>query len=177
MVGVHYTVVAPTAAENSEPDVVEFFSYACPHCYHLESSVTQWHKKKAGTISFERVPAQWNPFFKKMGQLYYTLEVLGLSETHGHQVFDVIHKQKRSLHTDGQIKAFVMSLGVTEEVFQAAYHSDVVKNKMHKADGLFKQYKISGVPGFVIKGRYFTDMKLAGSESSLYEIIDYLLGI
>ena len=44
--GVEYQLVTPpvATANSNKIEVVEIFSYACPHCYRLEPSLEAWKK-------------------------------------------------------------------------------------------------------------------------------------
>lgn len=173
--GVHYKIVAPEPSKTASPEVISFFSYACPHCYHLEPSVVEWKKTLKPSVSFTRVPAQWNTFFTDMAAFYYALELMGVEESHSQTIFDTIHKKKRSLHTPGGVVAFVPSLGLDKEKFAALLASDDVKRKLREGKGTLAKYKIPGVPSFVINGRYFVNVKIAGSVEELFRVMDYLL--
>ncbi len=53
--GTHYTRVVPaqpTDVPAGQVEVLEFFWYACPHCYSLEPTVIAWNKNKAAYITF-----------------------------------------------------------------------------------------------------------------------------
>ena len=173
--GVHYKIVAPEPSKTKTPHVLSFFSYACPHCNHLEPAVDKWRKGLSSNVVFERVPAQWSPLFKSMARFYYALDGLHLADQHSQAVFDEIHKKKRSLDMEGSILAFVQTLGLDKAKFQQALNSDAVKKKMRKGKGVMTQYKIPGVPSFVVNGRYFVNVSMAGSPEQLFEVLDFLL--
>ena len=45
--GVEYKVIAPgQSAPAAKVEVVEFFNYACPHCYEFEPLLKSWVSKK-----------------------------------------------------------------------------------------------------------------------------------
>ncbi|OUS28362.1 hypothetical protein A9Q99_12630 [Gammaproteobacteria bacterium 45_16_T64] len=173
--GVHYKIVAPEPSKTATPHVLNFFSYACPHCYHLEPQVAKWKQTLKPSVSFDRVPAQWNAFFTDMAKFYYTLDLMKVEEQHSDTIFDVIHKKKRSLHTPGGIVAFVPSLGVDKGKFETIFKSADVEKKMREGKGLLAKYKVPGVPSFVINGRYFVNVSMAGSVEELFSVMDFLL--
>lgn len=173
--GVHYKIVAPEPSKTPTPHVYSFFSYACPHCNHLEPEVDKWRATLAPDVSFERVPAQWSKSFAEMARFYYALESLQLADKHSMAVFDAVHQKKRSLHTEGAMISFVESLGVDKQQFQQALQDGAIDKKMRKGKGLLEQYKIPGVPSFVVNGRYFVNISLAGSPKDLFSVLDYLL--
>ena len=61
--GKHYTVLkgVPKYEAGDKIQVAEFFSYGCPHCFKMERVLKKWHEEKPGSITFERIPAYWNP--------------------------------------------------------------------------------------------------------------------
>jgi thiol:disulfide interchange protein DsbA len=58
-------------------EVIEFFSYACPHCNAFEPSISEWVKKQGGRIAFKRVPLAFHPQWVPLQKMYLSLEALG----------------------------------------------------------------------------------------------------
>src|SRR5580698_8541883 len=78
--GVNYTLIVPaqpTSVGAGQIEVLEFFWYACPHCYAIDPLVESWNKTKPGYISFSRVHVMWNDAHRSLARLYYTLDTLG----------------------------------------------------------------------------------------------------
>ena len=98
--GVNYTRIVPaqpTAVPAGQVEVLEFFWYACPHCYAIDPLVESWKKSKPAYISFSRVHVTWNEGHRSLARLYYTLESMGkLDQLHG-EIFKEIHVNERSL--------------------------------------------------------------------------------
>src|SRR5215213_2292043 len=67
----------PTETGN-KVEVIEFFSYACPHCQTLESPLAGWLKRKPADVEFRRVPVVFRDDWAPLARLYYTLEAMGL---------------------------------------------------------------------------------------------------
>jgi len=176
--GTHYKVLegVPTFESGGKITVQEFFSYGCPHCFQIEPVLKQWQAEgNHQAMSFERVPAFWNPYFKSLAQAYYTLEVLGLEEKLHQKIFDTIHVQRESLRTRPALKNLFVSANVSPEEFDKAFDSFAVHQKLNMADKLFKTYRLDHVPIFVIGGKYVTDVSMAGSKQAVTEVIDYLV--
>src|SRR5271166_4903451 len=98
--GVNYTRLVPaqpTAVPSGQVEVLEFFWYACPHCYAIDPQVESWRKTKPAYISFSRVPVMWSEGHRSTARLYYTLESMGkLDQLHG-EVFKEIHVNSNPL--------------------------------------------------------------------------------
>lgn len=174
--GEHYQIVGDTSAPKTKNgSVVEFFSYGCPHCEHLEPYLHQWLEANK-ELNFSRVPAQWNAYFKELGLLYLTLEKLGVADQHSAAVFKYIHKQRKPLRNKAQIVGFAeRTLGIPKAEFEAAWESPEVKGKLAKAGQMMRQYKVSGVPALLVNERYYVSVKLAGGEEALFDVVDFLL--
>jgi len=181
--GVNYTRLVPaqpTAVAAGQVEVLEFFWYACPHCYGIDPMVEAWRKTKPAYVSFSRVPVMWNEGHRSLARLYYTLESLGkLDQLHG-EVFKEIHVNGDLLVSpDGtndaesermQI-AFVKKFGIPEDSFRTAYQSFAVETDLQKADQLVQRYRVDGVPTFVVNGKFVADVRSAGSPENLLSLI------
>ena len=72
-------------------EVIEFFSYACPHCSAFEPAGEAWAKKVPADVAFLRVPVPFLQNFENLMRTYYTLESMGLVDTMQRKVFTAIH--------------------------------------------------------------------------------------
>lgn len=170
---VHYQRVPD--AEPIPGNVMEFFSFGCPHCAHLEPAVEQWLQRKPAAVTFTRVPATWNPRFEFFGRIYYTLEALGVADAHMQAMFDYIHKLNKPLRTRDDAAVFAESRGIDQAGFVKAWDSEAVNAKVAAAMPLLARYQVRGVPAFVVNGVYMTSVSMAGSEAELFDVIDFLL--
>src|SRR5213595_1767867 len=61
--GKHYVRLAQSqpVESGSKIEVIEFFSYACPHCAHFEPLLGPWLKKLPADVQFRRIPALFKP--------------------------------------------------------------------------------------------------------------------
>lgn len=171
----------------SKVEVVEFFSYACPHCSAFEPSLAEWVKKQNGQIVFKRVPvayrAQWVPLQK----LYYVLEALGKTEEMHAKVFNAVHRDRLPYDNDAVIADLAVRIGLDRKQFLDVYNSFAVQTKLRRAAQLQDDYKITGVPTLAVAGRYETspgilaDHGLKQPEPQLFtstlQVMDYLVGM
>lgn len=156
--GTDYQVVKPAQPTSVAPgqiEVIEFFSYACPHCFAFEPQVEAWAAKLPANVVFKRVPAPMNPHWNLLARAYYTAEALDvLSEMH-QKIFQEIHVKRNFLQTEDAVRElFVSSAGVTAEQFDNAFNSFTVNMKMQRAEVLTKRYKLRAVPSMAVQGKY-----------------------
>jgi thiol:disulfide interchange protein DsbA len=153
----YVTLAQPQATDSGKKvEVLEFFWYACPHCYALESDLENWVKKKGEAINFKRVPVAFRDSFVPQQKLYYTLEAMNrLDDMHG-KVFHAIHVGRNPLDTDKRVIEFVTSQGMDRQKFLDTYNSFSVMSKVQQAKKLQSAYQVDGVPLIAVGGRYKT---------------------
>jgi len=156
-------------------DLIEFFSYGCPHCYAFEPMLDAWIKKLPADVAFRRVPAAFNAPFEGYAKLFYALEAIGMSDALHKRVFAAIHVQRQRLDKESDLAAFVQSAGGDGAKFVDAYKSFGVATKVRQGKQLSEAYKIDGVPTLGIHGRFFTSGSLAGSHERALAVADQLI--
>ena len=156
-------------------DVIEFFSYGCPHCFSFEPMLEQWIKKLPPDAAFRRIPAVFNPTFEGYAKLFYALEAAGQAEALHKRVFAAIHVQRQRLDKDADIAAFVSGNGGDGAKVVDAYKSFGVATKIRQAKQAADAYKIDGVPALGIHGRWFTSGSLANGNDKALAVADYLI--
>jgi len=181
--GVNYARLVPaqpTAVPAGQVEVLEFFWYACPHCYGLDPSVEAWKKTKPAYISFSRVHVMWNDNHRSLARLFYTLDALGKLDQLHEEVFKEIHIKgdplvaadpSNELESEHMQAVFVRRFGISETDFKNAYHSLPVDLALQRADELVQRYRITAVPTFVINGKYVADVYTAGGAERLLSLV------
>ena len=169
---------APVSAPAGKIEVVEFFWYGCPHCFHFEPSLAAWAGKLPADVSFRRVPVAFreNPFAAHQ-RLYFAIEALGLIPQLHAKVFHAIHEEQLKLDKPELIGDWVAKQGVDKTKFLAMYNSFALQTKSSQARSLMDAYKIDGVPAIGVAGRYFTSVSLNGTPDKALATTDYLIGL
>lgn len=187
--GVNYTRMVPaqpTAVPQGQVEVLEFFWYACPHCYAIDPQVEAWKKNKPAYITFTRVPVTWTDAHRSLARLYYTLQSLGKSEQLHSDIFKEIHDNEDPLigrdpsdtaAAERIQAAFVQKFGIPQDAFEKAYRSAAVDKAVQNADQLVQRYRVDGVPTFVVNGKYKADVRTAGGPDRLLLLVDDLAAL
>lgn len=155
--GREYLPIEPAQATDNpaKVEVIEFFSYGCPHCSEFHPTISKWSAKLPADVVFKRVPvsfgrAQW----ANLSKLYYALEATGdLAKLDG-AVFHALHEKGLRLYDDKNIAEWVAAQGVDAKKFADAYNSFGVISKVKRADQLAQGAKIQGVPALAIDGKF-----------------------
>lgn len=165
--GTNYVRLAepvPVSAPAGKVEVVEFFWYGCPHCFHFEPYLESWVSKLPADVAFRRIPVAFRerPFGIHQ-QLYFTIEAMGLMSTLHPRVFKAMHEERQRLDTPEAIGDFVARNGVDRAKFLGVLQSFAVQTKCRQARSLVDAYRIDGVPALGIAGRFYTSISLNGT--------------
>ncbi len=136
-------------------EVIEFFSYGCPHCADVNPQLKAWEGKLPANAVFKRVPVGFGrSAWQSLARAYYALQATGDLERFDQPLFDAIHKQRLPLQDERSIAAWVGKQGGNAAAFSDAFKSFAVANKVARAEELTKRYQIMQVPTFAVDGRY-----------------------
>ncbi|SEH90618.1 thiol:disulfide interchange protein DsbA/DsbL [Pseudomonas fuscovaginae UPB0736] len=161
--------------EPGKIEVVEMFWYGCPHCYAFEPTINPWIEKLPSDVHFVRIPAMFGGPWDKHGQLFLTLEAMGVEAKVHSAVFNAIQKEGKKLLEPEDMANFVATQGVDKEKFLATYNSFAIKGKIVAARELAKKYEISGVPTLIVNGKYRFDLGTAGGPEAALNVADQLI--
>jgi len=175
--GVHYKPTAQRIATSDKKvvEVVELFSYSCPHCFHLDPQVEQWKKTLPENVAFSRVPAIFRDSWLELARVFYAAEATGDLEKLHSVIFKAIHVDKRRLETEDQLLDFIAEQGIDRDMFEKTMNSFSVKAKVKKALLLSQTSGITGVPSMMVNGKYIVDAPMAGGMPELLKVVDFLI--
>jgi len=176
--GVHYQKLdVPVETQDaSAVEVVEVFSYACVHCKTFDPTLEAWKTGLPEGVEFRRVPAIFDQTWAWFAQAYYAAEVLGVSDQVHTPMFVAIHDQGVDLRDPSLMAAlFEQQAGVPPTEFTQVVNSFGVRSRVQQADAHGRAYGISGVPTLVVDGRYKVDGRMAGNNSNMLAVVEYLI--
>ena len=174
--GVEYELLerAQPSPNDGKVEVIEFFSYACPHCYQFEPYVEKWKENKPANVEFIHVPAVFNQNWEALAGLYYAAEVLGVQEKMHPVIFDAMHGEGKKIRSFDDLKAVFIANGVSGEKLEQALNSFTVAAKTRRAKTMTQAYGIKSVPNIVVQGKFRTNAKLASGNKNVFKVVDYL---
>lgn len=176
--GVHYeTLLIPVdTADADRVEVVEVFSYACIHCYNFDGSVESWSSGLGDYVAFRRMPAIFNETWEYLAQAYYTAAALEVLDQMHAPMFEAIHLQGIDLRDTAVLaELFQTEAGVDNETFTKVFNSFGVRSSVQQADAHGRMYRVSGVPAMIVNGKYRVDGRLAGNNTRMLQVVDYLV--
>jgi DSBA-like thioredoxin domain. len=173
--GVNYDVVKQTAA--AKPEVMEFFSYFCPHCYQFEPIIADLKKSVGSEVTFKRNPVSF--LGQNMGielqKAYAVAKLLGVEEKFSPAMFKVIQVDRNPPKDRAAVKAVFESIGVKGSDFDGAIDSFAVVGQASQFDHNTESFNIRGVPATVVNGKYLLKTESIKSEQEYMELVKFLL--
>ena len=145
----------PTSSPPGKIEVVEFFSYGCPHCNDFYPLLTAWLAKQPKDVFLKRVPVGFGrPQWVNLARAYYALLATGDLERLDGALFRAIHEEHLPLFDLGSLATWVGKHGGNADKFTNAYTSFGVNNETVQADQMVEDYQVTGIPTLAVNGRY-----------------------
>lgn len=175
--GKQYTLISPAQPTETGKniEVLELFSYACPHCHDLEPVLNPWAKKLPGDVTFRRLPAVFSDKWLIYARIYYAAEAMGVLDKLHPAIFNATHVQHLDLTNEKTLLEWVGKQGVDGKKFAEMFASFSVNGKAQRAKQLTRAYAISGVPSLVVEGKYLTSASQTGGNDQLLTTLDELI--
>lgn len=162
-------------SESGKIEVVELFWYGCPHCYAFEPTINPWAEKLPADVNFKRIPALFGGPWDAHGQLFITLDTMGVEQKVHNAVFNAIQKEGKRLTKPEDMADFVATQGVDKAKFLETFNSFAVKGKMAQYKELAQKYGVQGVPTMIVNGKYRFDLGTTGGPEQTLNVADQLI--
>ncbi len=160
----------------SKVEVVEIFSYMCPHCNDFEPKVSAWVKQLPPDTQFRRMPVVFGrASWETMARSYYALEALGEIEKFHPKIFAAIHDDNIILQQKDVLTDWIEKQGLDRKKFTAAFDSFSMGGKIQRSSQRAQSYGITGVPSMVIDGKYMISTAQSGNYENMLKTADELL--
>jgi thiol:disulfide interchange protein DsbA len=148
----------PTPQPTASPgkiEVLEFFSYGCPHCNEFYPLLNAWLAKQSKDVVFRREAVSLgHQMWVNLARAYYALKSTGDLMKLDAALFHALHEEHLPLIDEPSLADWVGKRGGNAEKFAAAYTSFGVNNQTVQADAMVQTYTIEGIPAVIIDGRY-----------------------
>jgi thiol:disulfide interchange protein DsbA len=156
-------------------EVIEFFSYGCPHCADFESVLQPWIKTLPSDVQFRRVPVMFQERWIPLAKIYYTLDALGEEARLTPEVFAAIHGMGVNLSSDKIFFDWAASKGLDRKKVEDMYGSFAISGKMNRAKAQAQQYGAQSVPMIFVDGKYMTEAGMVGTHAAMPNAMNALI--
>ena len=189
--GIEYQTLAKplNVPKNS---VVKVFSYDCPHCYKFDRTITRKLMSKLDGVKF--IPYHLSTK-GKLGETTSKIfaALISIDEANGTDllsdeskfkqakfaIYKARHDEKDDFN-DGKDKQRFIDLAlnaahVSKDEYEKALSSDRAKELLNEWFASYDVASISGVPAFVVSGKYLINLNAASSIDEMAKTIKELL--
>ena len=192
--GKHYEVLDQPQRTNVAPgkvEVMEVFSYGCPHCDRFQSTIARLKTTLPSNVQFVFLPAGWNkaegwPLFQRA---YLTAQSMGVAEKGHSEMFNAVwhsgelavvdlktQELKRNLPTiDDVAKLYSRVAGVKAAEFVSTSKSFGIDMKIRAADAQIMAMKVDGTPALIVNGKYKVLNESVRTGDELVELVKFLV--
>ena len=189
--GVEYQTLAKPL-NVPKTSVVKVFSYDCPHCYKFDRTITRKLMSKLDGVKF--IPYHLSTK-GKLGETTSKIfaALISIDEANGTDllsdeskfkqakfaIYKARHDEKDDFN-DGKDKQRFIDLAlnaahVSKDEYEKALSSDRAKELLNEWFASYDVASISGVPAFVVSGKYLINLSAASSIDEMAKTIKELL--
>jgi thiol:disulfide interchange protein DsbA len=174
--GEHYLLIENPRRIRSGPiEVMEFFGYACIHCYNFDPILAEWAQEKGDSIKFIQTPALSSEYWRLLGRNFLTYQELGEHDEYHTPFFRAIHDGGRAFTDQQSLSDFYEQLGGEKQAYIDAFNSVGVASELSKADSMARRLKVAMVPSIVVQGKYLVRTSGSVGPKRMLDVMDYLL--
>jgi len=175
--GTHYERISGPDVPDTDGaiEVVEIFSYTCPHCKTFEAHLGPWHEQLPDNVEFSRVPIPLGRGGEPYVRAYYAAEVLGILDESHEALFQALHDERRPIRTVEDLAEFHAQFGVEAEEFESTAESFPVATRMRMGNASAGKWQVRSTPTLVINGKYRVNPRRGGSFEEMLQVADMLI--
>lgn len=172
---VNYEVIRQT--NTPKPEVMEFFSYYCPHCYQFEPIMAELKKQLPADVAFKRTPVAF--LGKEMGpelqRAYAVADLLKAEDKVTPVLFQRIQTERNPPQNRADVRALFEQAGVDGKDFDGAIDSFAVTGMVAQYDRNTGSMNIRAVPSTVVNGKYLVKTEGIKSTEEFIALVKFLL--
>jgi len=153
------------------PQVLEFFSFYCPHCYQFEDVLhvsDNVKKKLPEDVKLVKYHVEFlGPLGKQITQAWAVAMALGVEDKITVPMFEAVQKTQ-TVQNEADIRKVFVDAGVPGEEYDAALNSFVVKSLVAQQEKAAADFQLRGVPAMYVDGKYMLNSQ--GMDTSNLDI-------
>ncbi|WP_293765584.1 thiol:disulfide interchange protein DsbA/DsbL [uncultured Aquitalea sp.] len=142
-------------ANPKKVEVIEFFSYTCIHCFHLDPLMSAWEKSKPAYVDMRKEQIVWQKPMEGFARFFATMNTTGTAAKLHSQAFKAVMEQKVNLSDPAILKGWLKKQpGVDFNKFMQTYNSFGINSQVARAAQITRTYNIEGTPTIIVNGKY-----------------------
>ena len=161
-----------------EPQVMEFFSFFCPHCYQFEQIYHVGDAVKKNLPADTKMVKYHVDFLggdlgPVVTHAWAVAMALGVEDKVTSPIFDGIQKSQTITDAASLKDVFIKAAGISSEQYDAAWNSFAVKALVAQQQKAASDVDLRGVPAMFINGKYMVNNGGLDTSSMANFVADY----
>lgn len=154
--GTSYLLIDPAqpTSTGDKIEVLEVFSYACPHCAHFQPYAERLKASLPANAKFALLPADFHESWVTFARGFYTARALGLVEKTHQPMFDALYRDHQPMNSLDQIADFYAANGADKAAFLSTAESFVIAGNLAHGHDMEVKYGVDSTPTLIINGKY-----------------------
>lgn len=152
--GVHYEVISDEAT--SQPEILEFFSFYCVHCYRFEpiaSTIKSQHPKAFKKAHMSSMSPKGD-VGEVMTKAFVVAQKLNKESEITDAIFEYNFEKQNMLTSKQDIRNVFIVNGISGDEFDKAIGSFSVRAAAARMDRRAINLKVNATPTFIVNGQY-----------------------
>lgn len=173
--GVDYEVKGTKLTE--KPEIREFFSFFCPHCYEVEQMFTPLNKEFVNIAE-----VVYNPVWQIGGELgkrtqsaYAVAKKLGKENEIRALLFKRIKQTEGHLQANDDFAYIFDIVGVNAKSYRDELKTAEVKALISNYNQKIADYGLNSVPQIIVNGKYLINLSNVQDQNDYKNLVSYLL--
>lgn len=173
--GVDYEIKETKLTE--KPEIREFFSFFCPHCYEVEQMFTPLNKEFVN-----KAEVVYNPVWQIGGELgkrtqsaYAVAKKLGKENEIRALLFKRIKQTEGHLQENDDFAYIFDIVGVNAKSYRDELKTAEVKTLISNYNQKIADYGLNSVPQIIVNGKYLINLSNVQDQNDYKNLVSYLL--
>lgn len=176
--GKQYHEVEPAQPTTTQEriELVEFFSYGCPHCFEFSPKLHGWLEQAGQDVELVRVPVTFGrSSWALLAKAYYAEKALNVVDQIHEPLFEAIHVDGRRFADEQALAEFFAQHGVDRQAVLDAFDSFAVDVDLRRAERMVRAYKVRATPSLAVAGKYLVDPGETGGQQAMLDVVNFLI--
>ena len=135
-------------------EVVEYFSFQCPHCQALDPEILDWASELPENVRFRQVHVGYTSTAQNLARAFLTLTHLGAIDENRERLFAEATIDSARVKDAESIADLVDGHGVSKEQFLNLFVGGRIEEMFQNSEAEVREYGVTSVPLVLIGDKY-----------------------